>query len=515
MTFRCFITQLADCVRRSQTVVRVTGVLCMAVSSVVFAAGGDLDTSFSPSGNPAGIARFIAGGSESRSEAVLVTETNAVFSAGYCLNATTDVCVSKRTFGGTADTSFGGGGTMTITGFGDSSASAITRDRQGNIWVGGICSGSGCIFKVSPSGGFYINVGSNGRITVPQLRWVQTMAMTADGKILIGGVCTNTGAGLPCLGRLLTDGTFDPSFNGGAMWVWSTLRGGAVKTLIPRSDGRLYLGATCDTGTSSAVNRMCYAEFAANGSLVLTYMATVPGSIAATLAGLVLAADGALIGGGTCTEVTTNNIRGCMFRFLPATGVDPTFGNNGYVTGVAMGAVGTYAYGLLEREDGSLILVTQCMASTTPFQRWGICLAAFGANGSPSPQFGGQSTRLLDTEPVPIGGSSQASWTGTASALTGDGKLVTSGSCFAGVSSPQSCIARLLLETTQGTRCTVDLDGSNSVGATSDGVLLLRALLGLSGNAAINGAISSNASRFTWAGVRDYAGLHCRLPVAP
>ena len=69
-------------------------------------------------------------------------------------------------------------------------------------------------------------------------------------------------------------------------------------------------------------------------------------------------------------------------------------------------ATATSVYGLVEREDGSLIMVTQCMASTTPFQRYGICLAAFAANGSPSPQFGGQSTRLLDTEPTPIGGSS-------------------------------------------------------------------------------------------------------------
>ena len=54
-----------------------------------------------------------------------------------------------------------------------------------------------------------------------------------------------------------------------------------------------------------------------------------------------------------------------------------------------------------------------------------------------------------------------------------------------------------------------------NLGASSDGVLLMRMLLGLSGNAAITGALSSNASRFSWASVRDYAGLHCRLPVAP
>ena len=138
------------------------------------AAGGDFDTTFSASGNPAGIARFVASGSESRSSAMLVTETNAVFVAGLCISgANSDVCVSKRNFAGGADTSFGGSGTMTISGVGNSTASAMTRDVQGNLWVGGICAGVGCVFKVSSSGGFFINVGSNGLITVANMRWVQ------------------------------------------------------------------------------------------------------------------------------------------------------------------------------------------------------------------------------------------------------------------------------------------------------------------------------------------------------
>lgn len=486
-------------------------------ASLAQAAGGDFDTSFSAGGNPAGLARFVASGTESRGSAMLVTETNAVFIAGQCVSgANTDVCVSKRNFAGGADSSFGGGsGTMTISGMGNSTASAMTRDVQGNLWVGGICAGNSCVFKVSPSGGFYVNVGVNGLVTVPNMRWVQAMAMTPEGKILVGGVCTQTGAGLPCLGRLLPNGTFDPGFNGGNVWVWSTLRGGEVRTLIQRSNGQVYLGATCDTGTVSAVNRMCFADISATGALISTYMATVPNSTAATLGGMVLAADGALIGSGTCIMISSGAWRGCMFRFKPDTGIDTTFGTAGYVNDVNLGQTLTSVYDLLQREDGTLIMVTQCMASATPFQRYGICLAAFDANGVASAQFGGQTTRLLDTEPQPVGGSSQASWFGDSAALTGDGKLVTVGACFAGVSSPQSCAARIQLENLQGTRCTADIDGSNTVNATSDGVLLMRMLFGLSGNPAFIGALSSSASRLTWPALRDYAGLHCKVPVAP
>jgi hypothetical protein len=495
----------------------LAAVLLAGIAPRVHAAGGDFDTSFSAAGNPAGIARFVASGTESRGSAMLVTENGAVFIAGQCVSgANYDVCVSKRNFAGGADSAFGGGsGTMTIVGMGISTASAMTRDAQGNLWVGGICAGNSCVFKVSSSGGLFINVGSNGLVTVPDMRWVQAMAMTPEGKILVGGVCTQTGAGLPCLGRLLPNGTFDPAFNGGSVWVWSTLRGGEVRTLIQRSNGAVYVGATCDTGTSSAVNRMCYADISAAGTVTSTYMATVPNSTAATLGGMVLASDGALVASGTCVMVTTGAFRGCMFRFKPGTGIDTTFGTSGYVNGVNLGQTSTSVYDLMQREDGSLIMVTQCMASTTPFQRYGICLAAFDANGVPSAQFGGQTTRLLDTEPQPVGGSSLASWLGDSAALTGDGKLVTVGACFAGVSSPQSCVARIQLENPQGTRCTADIDGSNTVNATSDGVMLMRMLLGLSGNPAIFGALSANASRLSWPAVRDYAGLHCRVPVAP
>ena len=105
MNYRHFIARLCN-------VAGLAAALWLGAASTVFAAGGDFDTTFSPSGNPAGIARFIAGGSESRSEALLVTETNAVFVAGYCLNSVIELCISKRNAGGGADSSFGGSGTV-------------------------------------------------------------------------------------------------------------------------------------------------------------------------------------------------------------------------------------------------------------------------------------------------------------------------------------------------------------------------------------------------------------------
>ena len=61
----------------------------------------------------------------------------------------------------------------------------------------------------------------------------------------------------------------------------------------------------------------------------------------------------------------------------------------------------------------------------------------------------------------------------------------------------------------------LDIDGDSSVDASTDGLLLLRALLGLSGNAVIGTAISPCATRTTWTDIRAHLAGTCGLSVAP
>ena len=58
---------------------------------------------------------------------------------------------------------------------------------------------------------------------------------------------------------------------------------------------------------------------------------------------------------------------------------------------------------------------------------------------------------------------------------------------------------------TQG--CVLDLDGNNSISALTDGLLLLRAMLGLTDNAVTNGAIAPGAPRTTWAQIQPFVHL--------
>ena len=61
----------------------------------------------------------------------------------------------------------------------------------------------------------------------------------------------------------------------------------------------------------------------------------------------------------------------------------------------------------------------------------------------------------------------------------------------------------------------IDIDGDSSVDAATDGLLLLRALLGLNGTAVTNGAVSPCATRTTWAQIRAHLAATCGLAVAP
>ncbi|MEO7253360.1 MAG: hypothetical protein ABIZ64_03860 [Casimicrobium sp.] len=58
---------------------------------------------------------------------------------------------------------------------------------------------------------------------------------------------------------------------------------------------------------------------------------------------------------------------------------------------------------------------------------------------------------------------------------------------------------------TQG--CVLDVDGNNSITAMTDGLMLLRVMLGLTDDAVINGATVSGAPRTTWAQIQPFVHL--------
>lgn len=57
--------------------------------------------------------------------------------------------------------------------------------------------------------------------------------------------------------------------------------------------------------------------------------------------------------------------------------------------------------------------------------------------------------------------------------------------------------------------CSMDIDGDGLVRATTDGLMLARAMLGMTGTAVTNGAIGANVTRTTWSAIRNFLNTRC------
>ena len=65
------------------------------------------------------------------------------------------------------------------------------------------------------------------------------------------------------------------------------------------------------------------------------------------------------------------------------------------------------------------------------------------------------------------------------------------------------------------TACTLDADGNGTVDALTDGLMLLRAMFGLTGTAVTNNSVGDSPGRATWTAIRAYLNAHCGTTFAP
>jgi hypothetical protein len=66
-----------------------------------------------------------------------------------------------------------------------------------------------------------------------------------------------------------------------------------------------------------------------------------------------------------------------------------------------------------------------------------------------------------------------------------------------------------------GGGCGLDVDGNGAIDALTDGLIVLRAMFGLTGTAVTNGAIGGGAARSTWAQIQPFLNGSCGTNFAP
>ena len=64
-------------------------------------------------------------------------------------------------------------------------------------------------------------------------------------------------------------------------------------------------------------------------------------------------------------------------------------------------------------------------------------------------------------------------------------------------------------------QCLPDVDGNTFVAGATDGLMLARAMAGFTGTAVTSGGLGSNPGRNTWTPIRSYLNANCGTSFAP
>ncbi len=412
---------------------------------------------------------------------------NKIVLAGICQNGSYGPCLARYDTQGLLDPTFGAAG-LVMSPAGQTEheyAVDIAALPDGRIVTATRCiaqypTGSireMCLMRYLTDGAVDLTFGSNGTawLGLAIAGTASALAIQADGKLLVTGSCSTTKLANFCVARFSPTGVLDSSF--GNAGLVSTEMGPsfeAAEAVRVMPDSKIVLAGYCQTSTPTS---FCIARFDATGALdvnfgtngkVFTAIGASSGARAAQIQ-----ADGKLIAAGDCSG--NGGFDFCVVRYQMNGQLDATFGSAGHVV-VPIGSGEDRVLAAVLQIDGGIVAGGYCAAGVVN----NFCLARF--EGGPYPTLN--------------------------CALNADANLVTAPATdaillaryFLGLRGGALTIGALGQNPTRTGQALetylasldLDVDGDGQSLATTDGLLLLRAMLGLTGDALTQGA--TNAS---------------------
>jgi len=234
-----------------------------------FNSDGSLDTSFGTNGSGY-IIRSI-GSSDDFGRSLVIQKNGNILLGGTCNNGSNDdFCIARfKSDGSSLDETFGTNGsgykTISITS-GHDYGNSLAIQSDGKILLGGYCSYGGnddfCIARFNSDGTLDTSFGTSGIVKQAigsSHDRGQSLAIQPNGKILLGGSCSDGTDYDFCIARFNSDGTLDTSFGSSGKL---TQRIGSFndfgRSLVIQPDGNILLGGYCDIGGN---NDFCIARF--------------------------------------------------------------------------------------------------------------------------------------------------------------------------------------------------------------------------------------------------------------
>ncbi len=259
--------------------------------------------------------------------------------------------------------------------------SAIAVQADGKVLLAGVCRGpgasttlTGCMARFNSDGSVDNSFFLHGTLNGFTVRG-DALTVQPDGRIVMSGGC-----GLSfCAARFLANGTLDTSFgNAGVRQVLFTGVVAGFTGAARQSDGKLVFGGYCNT------TEFCIVRLTADGNLDTDFGAGTGFRVHNLTGGtefirhIAVEADGKIVAAGQC-----NNLA-CIVRLLSTGALDTVnFNGTGFRTGVC--ATSTDVYGLARQYDGRYVVAGTAVVSGLT----SACVSRLNTDGSTDNSFAG------------------------------------------------------------------------------------------------------------------------------
>ncbi|MDZ4405030.1 LamG-like jellyroll fold domain-containing protein [Prosthecobacter sp.] len=237
--------------------------------------GGSLDTSF----NGTGKVVLPIGSGEDLGNCVVLQADGRIIVAGYAFVAgNADFALARLNTNGTLDTTFNGNGiaTAAVSASHDVIRSVVMQG-DGKIVVSGYSTTGGQDFAVArflPSGALDTTFNTTGTVTTsfgPGDDVGQNVAVLPDGRLLVGGYASIGGNNDLALARYTATGALDTTFGSGGMVTTAIGGGHDVGSMAVQADGRIVMAGF---GFGVSNYDVVLARYLANGSLDTSFRST-------------------------------------------------------------------------------------------------------------------------------------------------------------------------------------------------------------------------------------------------
>lgn len=507
---------LAPCRIRQKKYVGLLLPVLMLLTPALWAAAGDVVTAFGQGGRVLSLAT-----NGTWVGSVVPSDRGRFFLVGTCGgHDPVTICVSKHLPNGSPDTSFGpyqAGVSPFYTPQRIVYVTSAQRDIQGRLLMLGECTVSltetaFCLMRVNDNGEVDTSFGNDGtqtvRISAASTREAaERLSVLESGRIVATGLCHFASEVRSCQVMLESNGTPAES-----VWTSGRMIGPVLGLLNPDktangdigesmavaySDGSFLIADGCGAVSNFSI---CVRKFRNDGTPETSLGAN--GAVNISLAEISISPWAVAIDASERTyflgKCTGQSSAICLVRMNASGALDTSFGQVGVArfTNSALTLPGP----LTITRDGKLLFAASCNIASSQY----VCVVRLHDDGSTDNSFG-------------TAGVARFNMPGMAAVVLGfvseqfDGALVVAGTCYTTTSPSLAsmCAVKLDAGLKAAATCSLDLDGDDTQSAMSDGLIVLRALLGLKGQAVTAGVASSAGLRTDWASIRAFLKRQC------